>query len=89
MTFYENFIMFVIVKVPIYRTSTCATAVYRLYSGLPCRWKHQVFLPIICKHLPDDMLLLQTLTSNLTLCTFILIIQPQMLVRKCDIAWQT
>jgi len=84
MTFYENFVMFVIVKVLIYTTATCATAVYHLYSSLPCRWKHQVFHQIICNHLPDDMLLLQTLTLNLTLCTFILIIQPQMLVRKYE-----
>jgi hypothetical protein len=84
MTFYENFIMVVIVKFLIYSISTCSAAVYRLYSGVPCRWKQEVFLQIICSHLPDDMLLLQTLALNLTLCSFILIIQPQKAVRKYE-----
>jgi len=39
---------------------------------------------ILPDHLPDDMLLLQTLTLNLALCTFILIIQPQMSVRRYE-----
>jgi hypothetical protein len=55
MTFYETFIVLVIVKVLISTTSTKrATAVYHFYSGLSWRWKQEVFLHITSNHLPDS-----------------------------------